>query len=118
MGNFLLHLRQLGFGVQKVRNLCNLQDAESEKRIEENLAVVRLYLKDHFPNYTTTEMSVLNLYHMLVLTNDRLHQRHRLKVDWARLSDHWNTSENTRLVLESGDVASGMIQVGDRDYYW
>jgi hypothetical protein len=52
-------------------------------------------------------MSVLNLYHVLVLTNDRLHQRHRLKVDWARLSDHRNTPENTRLALESGDVASG-----------
>jgi hypothetical protein len=26
------------------KDLCNLQDAESEKRIEENLAVVRLYL--------------------------------------------------------------------------
>ena len=95
-----------------------MQGAEAEKRIEENLAVVRLYLKDHFPNYTTTEMSVLNLYHVLVLTNDRLHQRHRLKVDWARLSDHCNTPENTRLVLESGNVTSGMIQVSDSYYYW
>jgi len=95
-----------------------MQGAEAEKRIEENLAVVRLYLKDQFPNYTITEMSVQNLYHMFVVTNDRLHQRHRLKVKWTRLSDHCNTTENTRSALESGNVASGMIQAGDNDYYW
>jgi hypothetical protein len=95
-----------------------MQDSEIGKRIEDNLGVVRLYLKDHFPNYTITEMSVLNIYHMFVVTNDMLHQRHRLKVEWARLSDPRNTPENTRLDLEIGDVARGMIHMGDKDYYW
>jgi hypothetical protein len=93
-------------------------DSEEQSRITANLAVVRLYLKNHFPHYILTEISVQNLYHMFVVANDRLHQRHRLKVEWARLSDPGNTPENTRLALESSNVASGMIQVGDSDYYW
>ena len=94
-------------------------DSDDEKsRITDNLAVVRTYLTDHFPHYTITEISVLNLYHMFFVANDRLHQRHRLKVEWTRLTDPGNTPETIRLALESGDVARGMIQVGDNDYYW
>jgi hypothetical protein len=95
-----------------------MTDAEDRRRIDANLAVVRFYLKTKFPDYTLTEISVQNLYHLFVVASDRLHQRHRLKVEWARLSDERNTPENTRLALESGNVASGMIQVGDNDYYW
>jgi hypothetical protein len=95
-----------------------MEDAEEQKRREDNLAVVRLYLKNHFPNYTIMEMSVHKLYHMFVVTNDKLHQRHTLKVEWARLSDPRNTPEDTRLALEGGNVANGMVQVGDNDYFW
>jgi hypothetical protein len=91
---------------------------DEQSRIKDNLAVVRCYLKNHFPLYTITETSVPNLYHEFVVTNNTLHKRHRLKVEWARLSDRSNTPENTRSALDSGNVASGMIQVGDSDYYW
>jgi hypothetical protein len=93
-------------------------DDDENSRITDNLAVVRTYLTEHFPHYTIREISVLNLYHMFFVANDRLHQRHRLKVEWTRLTDPGNTPETIRLALESGDVARGMIQVGDSDYYW
>ena len=95
-----------------------MSDPEELKRREDNLAVVRLYLKRRFPNWTITEMSVQNLYHMFVVSNDKLHERHKLKVEWARLSDPNNTPENIRIALEMGDVARGMMQVGDNDYFW
>lgn len=95
-----------------------MTDAEDRRRIDANLAVVRLYLKNRFPDYTITEMSVQNRYHMFVVTDDKLHQRHKLKVEWTRLSDPSHTPENTRIALEMGDVAGGMMQVGDSDYYW
>ena len=95
-----------------------MADAEEQKRRDDNLAVVRLYLRNHFPHCTITEMSVQNLYHMFVVSNDKLHQRHKLKVEWTRLSDPNNTPENTRIALEMGDVARGMMQVGDNDYFW
>lgn len=97
-----------------------------QSRINDNLAVVRCYLKDHFPLYTITEKSVPSRYHQFVVTlsflsedpNDKLGTRYRLQVDWRRLADERNTPEHTRSALESGDVASGMIQSGDNDYYW
>ena len=95
-----------------------MTDAEDRRRIDANLAVVRLYLQNRFPDYTITEMSVQNRYHMFVVTDDKLHQRHKLKVEWTRLSDPRHTPENTRIALEMGDVAGGMMQVGDTDYYW
>jgi hypothetical protein len=95
-----------------------MEGAEEQRRIEANLVAVRLYLKTHFPHYTITEISVLNLHHVFFVANDRLHQRHILKVEWARLSDPGNTPENIQLALESGDVARGMMQVGNSDYYW
>jgi len=95
-----------------------MADTHDQGRIAENLAVIRRYLKQHFPRYTFTEMSVQNLYHMFVVADHKLKQRHVLKVDWARLSDPSNTPENTRIALEMGDVARGMMQTGDSDYYW
>jgi hypothetical protein len=32
---------------------------------------------------TITEMSVQNLHYMFVVTNNKLHQRHRLRVEWT-----------------------------------
>jgi hypothetical protein len=52
-----------------------MMHAEDRRRIDANLAVVRLYLKNRFPDYTITEMSVQNRYHMFVVTDDKLHQR-------------------------------------------
>ena len=101
-------------------------DSDEQRRIEDNLTVIRFYIKNHFPHYTIKESSVPSLYYKFVVTlsflreapNDKLHKRHRLRVECARLSDHRNTPENTRSALESGNVASGMIQAGDNDYYW
>jgi len=102
-------------------------DSEEQRRIEDNLTVIRFYLKDHFPLYTISETSVPSLYHEFVVTlsclseaatNDKLGKRYRLKADWRRLSDSMNTPENTRSALDSGNVASGMRQIGDNDYYW
>jgi len=86
--------------------------------IAANLAVIRRYLKKHFPRYTLTEMSVQNLYHILVVADHRLKRRHVLKVEWTRLSDPSNTPENTRIALEMGDVARGMMQMDNNDYVW
>ena len=95
-----------------------MNDAETQRRIKANLAAVRDYLKKHFPDYAIIETSGPSLYHKFVVTNDTLHKRHRLRVELARLSNRRNTPEHTRLALESGNVAGGMIQVGDNDYYW
>jgi hypothetical protein len=96
-------------------------DSEEQSRIKANLAVIRGYLRHHFPLYTISETSVPSLYLKFVVTpsflseaatNDKLGKRYRLKVDWRRLSDSRNTPENTRSALDSGNVASGMRQKG------
>ena len=95
-----------------------MADAEEQRRIEDNLAVVRHYLKTHFPDYTIWEMSARGRYHKFILSNDETYRRHRLTIEWARLSNPGHTPETTQAALESGDVASGMLQVGDDQYYW
>ncbi|MGC4096172.1 MAG: hypothetical protein QM706_03570 [Nitrospira sp.] len=95
-----------------------MADAEDQQRIEDNLAVIRLYLKTNFPQYTIWEMPVRSRYYKFIVTNDETYKRHRLTVEWARLSNRDNTPEMTQAALESGDVARGMVQVGDDQYYW
>ena len=95
-----------------------MADAEYQQRIEANLAVIRLYLKTHFPDYTIWEMSARNRYYKFIVSNDEFFLCFCLTVEWARLSNRDSTPETTQAALESGDVASGMIQVGDDQYYW
>lgn len=89
-----------------------------QRRLDEHLQAIRLYLKHHFPEYTIREAWVPSLHHTFTVVNIKLGKRYRLKVDRRRLSDSTNTPEHTRLALESGDVASGMRQAGNADYYW
>ncbi|MDK2744062.1 MAG: hypothetical protein NDI90_14215 [Nitrospira sp. BO4] len=91
---------------------------EEQKRIKDNLAVIRLYLTSKFPDHTITEAAVPSLYHKFTVTNHTQYTRYKLKVSWPRLSDRSNTPEHTRSALDSGNVASGMMQIGDNDYYW
>ena len=74
-------------------SLCCMDNAETQRRIEANLAAVRDYLKKHFPDYAIIETSGPSLYHKFVVTNDTLHKRHRLRVELARLSNRRNTGE-------------------------
>ena len=98
--------------------LCYMDGPKEQRRLEEHLLAIRLYLKHHFPDYIITEASVPNLHHTFTVMNIERGMRHRLKVDWKRLSDASNTPENTRSALDSCEVASGMRQVGNTDYYW
>lgn len=95
-----------------------MADAEAQQRFEANLAVIRRYLTKHFPDYTVWEMSTRNRYYKFIVSNDETYKRHRLTVEWARLSNRDCTPETTQAALESGDVAKGMIQVVDDQYYW
>jgi hypothetical protein len=93
-------------------------EVEEERRIADNLAAIRHYIKSKFPGYSLTEHSVPNLYHMFTVTNLKLHRSYGLKVGWARLSDRRNTPERTRLALNSGFVASAMVCAGNTHYSW
>jgi hypothetical protein len=95
-----------------------MASSEEQGRVEEHLQAIRLYLKHHFPDYAITEGSVPNLHHTFTVMNAAIGKRHRLKVDWKRLSAANNTPENTRSALDSSEVASGMREVGNTDYYW
>ncbi len=93
-------------------------EIEEHRRIVGNLVTIRHYIKSKFPGYTLTEDSVPNLYHKFTVTNLKLHRSYGLKVSWSRLSDFRNTAERTRLSLNSGFVASGMVRAGDTYYSW
>jgi hypothetical protein len=93
-------------------------EVEEHRRIEGNLATIRHYIKSKFPGCTITEDSVPSLYHTFTVTNVKLHKSYGLKVSWSRLSDRRNTPERTRLSLNSGFVASGMVRAGDTFYSW
>ncbi|MFY4727468.1 hypothetical protein [Nitrospira sp. BLG_2] len=93
-------------------------ESEEDRRIAGNLLTIRHYIKAKFPGYTMTEHSVPSLYHQFTVTNEKLHKSYTLKVNWSRLSDRRNTSERTRLSLNSGFVASGMVRAGDTFYSW
>ncbi len=93
-------------------------EVEEYGRIADNLDTIRNYIKSKFPGYTITEHSVPNLYHQFTVTNLKLRRSYGLKVRWSRLSDHRNTPERTRLSLNGGFVASGMVRAGDTPYSW
>ena len=95
-----------------------IAEGEEYKRIEANLATIRHYIKSKFPGYTLSEHAVPNLYHEFTVTNVKLRKCYGLKVVWSRLSDRRNTPERTRLSLNSGFVASGMVRAGDTYYSW
>ena len=89
-----------------------------DRRIAGNLATIRHYIKSKFPGYIITEDSVPNLSHKFTVTNEKLHRSYGLQVGWSRLSDRRNTPERTRLLLNSGFVASAMVCAGDTHYSW
>lgn len=93
-------------------------EVDEHRRIENNLATIRHYIKSKFPGCIITEHSVPSRYHMFTVTNEKLHRSYGLKVDWSRLSDSRNTPERTRLSLNSGFVASGMFCAGETMYVW
>ncbi len=93
-------------------------EVEEHRRIAGNLATIRHYIKSKFPGYTITEDSVHSLYHKFIVTNVKLHKSYGLRVDWSRLSDRRNTTERTRLSLNSGFIASAMVRAGDTIYSW
>lgn len=93
-------------------------EVAEDRRIADNLATIRHYIKSKFPGYTLTEHPVPNLYHTFTVTNLKLHRSYGLKVSWSRLSDRRNTPERTRLALNSGFVASSMVCAGDTHYSW
>jgi hypothetical protein len=93
-------------------------EVEEDRRVADNLATIRHYVKSKFPGYTLAEHSVPRLYHLFTVTNLKLNRSYGLKVGWARLSDRRNTPERTRLALNSGFVASAMVCAGDTPYSW
>lgn len=95
-----------------------MADVEAERRIQSNLAVIRHYLKAHFPHCVIWETPVRDHYYTFLVVNAELRKRYRLTVVWGRLSNRDSTPETTQAALESGDVARGMMQEGDDQYYW
>ena len=93
-------------------------EVAEDRRIAENLATIRHYIRSKFPGYTITEQSVPSLYYDFTVTNLKLHRSYGLKVKWSRLSDRRITPERTRLSLNSGFVASAMVCAGDTHYSW
>ena len=46
-----------------------MDGSEEQRRLEEHLLAIRLYLKHHFPDYIITEASVPNLHHTFTVMN-------------------------------------------------
>lgn len=94
-----------------------LLKAEAQRQIDDNLIVIRDYLKSKFPDYIITERSVPKLYHKFTVTNVKVYKSYKLKVDWSRLLG-CSTPEGTRFDLNSDSVANWMIHAGEAYYYW
>jgi len=93
-------------------------EGDEHRRIVVNLLTIRNYIKSKFPGYTLTEHSVTSLYHEFTVTNEKLHKRYTLKVNWSRLSNRRNTPERTWASLTSGFVASSMVRADHAFYSW
>ena len=96
-----------------------MTDHEEQQRIEDNLAVIRSYLRDKFPEYDITEDSPYpSMYHKFAITNLKLYKCYKLHVSWPRLSDLENTPAKTRAALDHDDVAGRMIAADGDRFYW
>ena len=85
---------------------------EVQRRIDDNLSVIREYLKGKFPGYLITEECVPNRYYLFIVTQDSPFKCHKLKVDWLRLWRRDCTPERTRSQLNIDLVASWMVRPG------
>jgi hypothetical protein len=86
-------------------------------RIEENLSVIRHYLRAKFPGCDITEKSAPRHYHEFIVGTDPF-QSYTLKVTWSRLSQRTHTPERTLFLLHSNHVASWMVRAGQEYYSW
>jgi hypothetical protein len=106
---------------------------EGHERLEENLSVIRHYLRGKFPGCTISEYSILSRYQEFIVRNGApltdapsddlgrspaLLQNHKLKVDWSRLSQDKNTPERMLFLLHSTYVADWMVRTGQEQYSW
>ena len=89
-----------------------------QRRIDDNLSVIREYLKAKFPGWIITEESVPNRYHLFIVTYGHPFKCHKLKVDWLRLWRRDNTPERTRSQLDIDAVANYMVRAGYSYYPW
>jgi hypothetical protein len=83
---------------------------EEEKRIGENLSVIREYLQKNFPNYTIQEASDLSVSYTFSVTNLEQYKSYIFKVSGSRLSDKNNIPAKTQAALERDNVAIWMIK--------
>jgi len=92
--------------------------SEEWRRIEENLSVIRQYLKCKFPDCVITEESFPSRYYIFTVMHGTSLHTYKLKVDWSRLSRRRNIPENTLFELHSNYVASWMVRSGYGYYSW
>ena len=87
--------------------------------IKKNLAVIRAYLKNKFPDCVITEESITRIpYQKFIVTNGKVHKTYKLKVNWDRLSD---ATQKTWAELDRVDVAGCMVLAAERGegwFYW
>ncbi len=92
--------------------------AHIQRRIDENLCVIREYLNGKFPGCLITEECVPSRYHLFIVTHGPPIKCHKLKVDWLRLCGRDCTPERTRTQLNIDSVASYMVRPGYSYYPW
>jgi hypothetical protein len=89
-----------------------------QRRIDENLSVIREYLKRQFPGCTIMEERFPSRYYMFIATHGPPFKCHKLKVDWLQLWRCDYTSERTRSQLNVDSVASCMVRARHGYYPW
>jgi hypothetical protein len=94
-----------------------MPNPEEQQRIEENLDVIRTYLKHHFPSCTIDETSDLSISYNFTVTNLKEYKSYKLKVGGSRLSDKGNSPAKTQAELTSNNIAERMIEANG-DCVW
>ena len=84
--------------------------SEEQRRIGENLSVIRDYLRNHFPDYVLTELEDKRLFQEFSVMNANLGTHYKLKVLWPRLLNPRSTPTTIQAELERENVAGKMVQ--------
>ena len=96
-----------------------MSNPEEQQRIEENLNVIRTYLKEHFPGCKIDEQSDLSISYTFTVTRLKEYKSYKLKVGGSRLSDKdkGNSSTKTQAELKNKNIAERMIEANG-DFVW
>ena len=85
-----------------------MKNEDEEKRIQDNIQIIREYLLDQFKEFELTDGSDGHFGHWFTVSNLSTYRQHRVKVSGPRLADASNTPKRSRRQLALDDVAGRM----------